>query len=58
MAGAPDAATSLKLINYDDNERILIYFWNAFDFQRPRALICASDIPASAAKEAVPTRKL
>lgn len=54
----PDAATSLKVINYDDNEGILIYFWNALDFQRPKALICASDIPASAAKEAAPIRKL
>ena len=43
-----DAATSLN-INYVDNEGILIYFWNASDFHRPKALICESDIPASAA---------
>ena len=38
-----------SLINYVDNDGILIYLWNASDFQRPKALICESDIPASAA---------
>ena len=44
-----DAATSLYWNNYVDNEGILMYLWKASDFQRPRALICESDIPASAA---------
>ena len=45
----PPPLRNHSLTNYVDNEWILIYFGNALGLQWPMALICESDIPASAA---------
>ena len=52
-------ALSLYELNYVlEREGKRIYLRKAEDFHRPKALIWASDIPRSAAKEAAPMRKL
>ena len=42
----------------DPTVEVRIYRKNALDFQRPKFLICASDMPLAAAQEAAPIRKL
>lgn len=43
---------------FEPKEGVRMYLRKALDFHRPKALICASDMPLEAAQVAAPMRKL